>query len=67
MADGDIPVTVRLVWSEPAALRVEAHEDGLHVTAHAGLSEAQVRAACDQLDEHGDHVFRAWQGAVGRQ
>jgi hypothetical protein len=66
MVSDDRPVVVDLQWSEPPALRVEATDEGLRVIAHPGLSEAQVREACNQLDGDGDRVFRAWQGAVGR-
>ena len=66
MSGEDPRVVVDLEWSEPPALRVEATDLGLRVTAHPGLSEAQVRSACDQLDDHGDAVFQAWQSAVGR-
>ena len=66
MVSDDPPVVVDLEWSEPPSLRVEATDEGLRVIAHPGLSEAQVREACNQLDGDGDRVFRAWQGAVGR-
>lgn len=66
MDDDSFHVVVDLVWTEPPTLRVEARDDALHVTAHAGLSEAQVRRACAELDGDGDRVFRAWLGAVGR-
>ena len=63
---GGMDVQVNLVWSGPPGLRVEARDDGLYVHAHAGLSEAQVRVACDYLGDPGDSVFQAWQSAVGR-
>lgn len=65
MAEREVPVVVDLVWSEPPSLTVEDLGDRLHVTAHAGLSEQQVRQACSGLDDHGEAVFEAWRGAVG--
>ena len=59
-------VQVNLVWSEPPGLQVQARDDGLYVDVHAGLSESQVRVACDYLGDPGDSVFKAWQSAVGR-
>lgn len=66
MGGADDGVVVDLVWSEPPALRVESTDTGLRVSAHPGLSEAQVREACRHLDGDGDRVLRAWQQAVGR-
>ena len=66
MTDANVRVLVDLEWSEPPALRVESLDDGYRVVAHPGLSEAQVREACDRLDGIGDRVFDAWRGAVGR-
>ena len=54
-----------LVWTEPASFVVESADAGLKVTAHAGLSDAHVRAACGALGEHSEMVYRAWQEHVG--
>lgn len=60
-----MPVSISWEWSDVPHLVVEPNGDGLHVRAHPGLSEAQVRQACAQLGEHGPVVLEAWGRAVG--
>jgi hypothetical protein len=57
-------VCLTIDWLDEPALEVDLRRDSINVTAHAGLSRGQVRAACAQLDDHGLDVFRAWQAAV---
>lgn len=57
-------VTIALEWLDEPALEVHQNADHLAVTAHAGLSAAQVQAACAHMDGHGDAVFAAWQAHV---
>lgn len=52
-------------WGADPALVVDRSDDTLVVRAHPGLSEAQVRAACSQLDGDGDRVYEAWAAAAG--
>lgn len=53
-------IIVRLEWLDEPTLDVQRNEERISVTAHPGLSQSQVRAACDQLDSHGDAVYAAW-------
>ena len=63
-------VDLVLTWDEPEpgalGFIVERDEQAqrLAVSAHAGLSDHQVRAACAQLGDDGDHVYRAWREKV---
>jgi hypothetical protein len=58
-------VSVQLAWTDTRELRVEQRDDGLFATAHPGLSEAQVRAACEHLGDAGPQVYAQWRGVVG--
>lgn len=58
-------VSVSWEWSDKPELVVEPNGDGLHVRAHPGLSQAQVRLACEELGEHAEAVYQAWGQAVG--
>lgn len=58
-------ISVDWEWSDVPHMIVEPIGGGLHVRAHPGLSEAQVRQACEALGEHGPTVLEAWGRAVG--
>lgn len=60
-------IRVQLDWLTEPSLQVHQHDDHVAVTAHAGLSQAQVRAACDQIDGHGDAIYAAWHNQVNGQ
>jgi hypothetical protein len=60
-------VQVKIDWLDEPALELHHEPDAIAVTAHAGLSIGQVRAACAELDEHGPAVFQAWQAALNAQ
>jgi hypothetical protein len=57
-------ISIELEWLEEPAFDVRHGVGQIAVTAHAGLSEHQVKAACDQIDEYGDAVFAAWRDRV---
>jgi hypothetical protein len=65
--DGSLPVDLTLTWDGPLRLSVE-HVDGVvTVVAHAGLSEANVEAACMDLDRSvGQAVLSAWRNSLKR-
>ena len=59
-------VRVKLHWSEgDPALTVTEDAEGLTALVDPRLSEAQVKAACAQLDGAGEAVWQQWQERVG--
>lgn len=61
-------VSVELDWLPEPALHIEpigANSQELRVTAHAGLSHGQVKAACNAMGPQGSHVLDAWERHVG--
>lgn len=65
--DGSLPVDLTLTWDGPVRLSV-AHVDGVvTVVAHAELSEANVAAACMELEGTvGLAVLSAWRNSLKR-
>lgn len=58
-------VSIEFDWCPQAQLTVEERDGGSVVRAHLGLSETQVRRACDELGSQGHAVYEAWCRAVG--
>jgi hypothetical protein len=58
-------INVALEWFDEPRVIVELQDEIVHVRAHPGLSESQVREACANLDGRGPAVLAAWQRAVG--
>lgn len=63
--DGSLPVALTLTWDGPVRLSVD-HVDGVvTAVAHAGLSEANMEAACMDLDGPvGQAVLSAWRKSL---
>jgi hypothetical protein len=63
-------VQVQLDWLPEPILAMERTQEGgstVLVTAHAGLSHGQVKAACDSMGSHGAKVLGSWERHVGIQ
>ena len=59
-------IDLRLEWFEgDPQLQVSRHPQGMDVVVDPRLSHDQVRAACAEIDTHGDAVLAAWEQAVG--
>lgn len=59
-------IEVELAWADGDPMISVTEEDELVVVvADPRLSEAQVQAACAELDQAGDGVWRAWRARVG--
>jgi hypothetical protein len=58
-------VDVTLEWSDEPSVVVDRGNPVISVRAHPGLSEAQVRQACQELGAEGPLVLAAWQRVVG--
>ncbi len=62
---GEVPVNFTLTWDGPRRLSVEHLDGQVKVTAHVELSEANVLAACLDLDPPlGQVVVSAWRSAM---
>lgn len=62
---GEVPVRLTLTWDGPPRLSVEEMDGQVRVTAHAELSEANVVAACLDLDPAiGQAVINAWRNSM---
>ncbi len=59
-------IDLRLEWCDgDPELQITRSPRGLEVLADPRLSHDQVRAACAEIDTHGDAVLTAWEQAVG--
>ena len=56
---------VHFDWTADRTMSVETSPSGLVITAHPGLSTAEVEIACAELGDHGPAVLAAWRSAVG--
>lgn len=58
-------VEIELDWQSTPALVVEQVGSTFRVTADLGLSEPQVRQACQSLGPAGERIYREWRARVG--
>lgn len=62
---GETPIRLTLTWDGPPRISVERNDGHVSVTAHVELSEANVMAACLDLDPNlGETVLNAWRNSM---
>ena len=65
MGGDAVNAEVHFDWTTDRTLSVETGPSGLVITAHPGLSSAEVESTCAELGDHGSVVLAAWRSAVG--
>lgn len=62
---GETPIPLTLTWDGPPRISVERNDGHVSVIAHVELSEANVMAACLDLDPTpGEAVPNAWRNSM---
>jgi hypothetical protein len=57
-------ILMQVDWLDEPVFEVEQHPDRISVVADARLSQQQVKRACEELGEHGDRVYEAWEAVL---